>query len=80
LFIFVVLIFKVEKMETLIEPNTDVRTITYRLNRLADSQTFLMAQKSRDMQLQGIDVINLSIGEPDFDTPNHIKKAAKKVK
>jgi aspartate aminotransferase len=43
------------------------------------SATLAMAQKSRDLQAQGIDVINLSIGEPDFDTPQHIKDAAKKA-
>ncbi|MBI9059854.1 MAG: pyridoxal phosphate-dependent aminotransferase [Labilibaculum sp.] len=38
-----------------------------------------MSQKSREMKAQGIDVINLSVGEPDFNTPNHIKEAAKKA-
>ena len=46
---------------------------------MAVSATLAMAQKSRDLQAQGIDVINLSIGEPDFDTPMHIKEAAKKA-
>ncbi len=50
-----------------------------RLNKMAVSATLAMAQKSRDLQTQGIDVINLSIGEPDFDTPQHIKDAAKKA-
>jgi aspartate aminotransferase len=50
-----------------------------RLNKMAVSATLAMAQKSRDLQAQGIDVINLSIGEPDFDTPQHIKDAAKKA-
>ncbi len=50
-----------------------------RLNKMAVSATLAMAQKSRDLQAQGIDVINLSIGEPDFDTPMHIKEAAKKA-
>ncbi len=50
-----------------------------RLNKMAVSATLAMAQKSRDLQAQGIDIINLSIGEPDFDTPVHIKEAAKKA-
>lgn len=50
-----------------------------RLNRLAPSATLAMAQKSGEMKAQGIDVINMSIGEPDFNTPEHIKEAAKKA-
>ena len=50
-----------------------------RLNRLAPSQTLAMSQKSNEMKAQGIDVINLSVGEPDFNTPDHIKEAAKKA-
>lgn len=48
-----------------------------RLNRLAPSATLAMSQKSNDMKAQGIDIINLSVGEPDFNTPDHIKDAAK---
>ena len=50
-----------------------------RLNRLAPSATLAMSQKSSEMKAQGIDVINLSVGEPDFNTPDHIKEAAKKA-
>ena len=50
-----------------------------RIKSLSVSQTLAMAQKSRDMKEQGIDVINLSIGEPDFNTPDDIKEAAKKA-
>ena len=50
-----------------------------RLNRLSPSATLAMSQKSREMKAQGIDVINLSVGEPDFNTPDHIKDAAKKA-
>lgn len=50
-----------------------------RLNRLAPSATLAMSQKSGEMKAQGIDVINLSVGEPDFNTPEHIKVAAKKA-
>lgn len=50
-----------------------------RLNRLAPSATLAMSQKSSEMKAQGIDVINLSVGEPDFNTPEHIKEAAKRA-
>lgn len=44
---------------------------------MAESETLAMSQRSRELQAQGIDVINLSVGEPDFFTPDHIKTAAK---
>ena len=50
-----------------------------RLNRLAPSATLAMSQKSSEMKAQGIDVINMSVGEPDFNTPDNIKEAAKKA-
>ncbi len=50
-----------------------------RIKSLSISQTLAMAQKSRDMKDAGVDVINLSIGEPDFNTPDDIKEAAKKA-
>lgn len=53
--------------------------LSNRLNRLAPSQTLAMSQKSGEMKTQGIDVINMSVGEPDFNTPDHIKEAAKKA-
>ena len=53
--------------------------LSERLNRLAPSATLVMSQKSSEMKAQGIDVINLSVGEPDFNTPDHIKEAAKKA-
>ena len=49
-----------------------------RLNRLAPSETLAMSQKSSEMKAQGIDVINMSVGEPDFMTPDHVKEAAKR--
>ena len=49
------------------------------LNRLEPSATLAMAQKSNELKAQGIDVINLSIGEPDFNTPESIKQAAHKA-
>ncbi len=53
--------------------------LSERLNRLAPSATLAMSQKSGEMKAQGIDVINMSVGEPDFNTPDHIKEAAKKA-
>ena len=53
--------------------------LSNRLNRLAPSATLAMSQKSAEMKAQGIDVINMSVGEPDFNTPDHIKAAAKKA-
>lgn len=50
-----------------------------RLNRLAPSATLVMSQKSSEMKAAGIDVINMSVGEPDFNTPEAIKEAAKKA-
>lgn len=50
-----------------------------RINNLAESQTLAMAKKSRELQAQGKDIISLSIGEPDFNTPDFIKEAAKKA-
>ena len=53
--------------------------LSNRLNRLAPSATLAMSQKSAEMKAQGVDVINLSVGEPDFNTPDQIKEAAKKA-
>ena len=53
--------------------------LSARLNSLSPSETLAMSQKSNELKAQGIDVINLSVGEPDFNTPNHIKDAAKKA-
>ncbi|MBP3567147.1 MAG: pyridoxal phosphate-dependent aminotransferase [Paraprevotella sp.] len=50
-----------------------------RLNRLSPSATLAMSQKSSELKAQGVDVINLSVGEPDFNTPDHIKEAAIKA-
>lgn len=51
--------------------------LSLRLKNMAESETLAMSQRSRELQAQGIDVINLSVGEPDFFTPDHIKTAAK---
>jgi aspartate aminotransferase len=53
--------------------------VSARLSALSESQTIAMNQKSRELKAQGVDVINLSVGEPDFNTPDHIKAAAKKA-
>lgn len=53
--------------------------ISERVTNLSPSQTLAMSQKSSELKAQGIDVINLSVGEPDFNTPHHIKEAAKKA-
>ena len=54
-------------------------SISERIQALAVSQTLAMSQKSAELKAQGVDVINLSVGEPDFNTPDHIKEAAKKA-
>lgn len=56
-----------------------MNTLSDRLNRLAPSATLAMSQKSAELKAQGVDVINLSVGEPDFNTPDHIKEAAKRA-
>lgn len=56
-----------------------MENLSDRLNRLAPSATLAMSQKSSELRAQGVDVINLSVGEPDFNTPDHIKEAAKKA-
>ncbi|MFM6975240.1 MAG: pyridoxal phosphate-dependent aminotransferase [Sphingobacteriaceae bacterium] len=54
-------------------------TLAHRINVLSESQTIKMAKMGRELAAKGIDVINLSFGEPDFNTPEHIKDAAKKA-
>jgi aspartate aminotransferase len=53
--------------------------LSKRINSLSESQTMAMNQKTRDLQAQGIDIINLTVGEPDFFTPPHVKEAGKKA-
>lgn len=50
-----------------------------RLNRLAPSATLAMSQRSNEMKAQGINVINMSVGEPDFMTPDYVKEAGKRA-
>jgi aspartate aminotransferase len=53
--------------------------VSNRLAALSPSETLAMSQKSNELKAQGFDVINLSVGEPDFFTPDHIKQAAKQA-
>ena len=53
--------------------------LSARLAALSPSETFAMAQKSNELKAQGVDVISMSVGEPDFNTPDHIKQAAKQA-
>lgn len=53
--------------------------LSNRVNSMAESETIKMAAMARELQSKGIDVINLSLGEPDFDTPQHIKDAAERA-
>lgn len=53
--------------------------LSRRIQRMEESATIKMAQQARDLAAKGFDVIDLSLGEPDFDTPQHIKDAAKKA-
>ena len=53
--------------------------VSDRLASLSPSATLAMSQKSGELKAQGVDVINLSVGEPDFNTPDHIKEAAKQA-
>src|ERR1700749_4127209 len=53
--------------------------LSNRINNLSESATIKMAKMGRELAAKGVDVINLSFGEPDFNTPKHIKEAAKKA-
>jgi aspartate aminotransferase len=53
--------------------------VSDRLKNMAESATIKMAQLARELKSQGHEVISLSLGEPDFDTPEHIKEAATKA-
>lgn len=54
-------------------------TLSNRANRISESQTIAMARRSRELKAKGVDIISLSLGEPDFPTPEIIKEAAKKA-
>ena len=53
--------------------------ISRRVESLSPSATLAMSAKSSELRAKGVDVINLSVGEPDFNTPDHIKEAAKRA-
>ncbi|MEQ8811605.1 MAG: aminotransferase class I/II-fold pyridoxal phosphate-dependent enzyme, partial [Imperialibacter sp.] len=53
--------------------------LSKRVNALAESATLAMAKKARELKSTGVDIISLSLGEPDFKTPKHIQEAAKKA-
>ena len=56
-----------------------INAASKRLNRISVSQTLEMASRCKELQEKGVDIIDLSIGQPDFKTPSHIKEAAKKA-
>ena len=56
-----------------------MNTLSDRINAMSESATLVMAQAARELVSKGIDVINLSVGEPDFTTPQYIQEAAKKA-
>ncbi len=60
-------------------PTTSPQALARRITRMQESATLKMSQMARDLKAEGHDVISLSIGEPDFDTPQHIKDAAIKA-
>jgi aspartate aminotransferase len=57
----------------------EMEQISERIAALSPSATLAMSQKSNELKAQGVDVINMSVGEPDFNTPDHIKAAAKRA-
>ena len=56
-----------------------MNVLSDRIINLTESATLRMAALARELQQKGVNVINLSLGEPDFQTPQHIKDAAKKA-
>ncbi|MEI7597387.1 MAG: pyridoxal phosphate-dependent aminotransferase [Bacteroidota bacterium] len=66
-------------MDTMTKSSKVETNLSDRVNRLAESETLLMARKSRELQAQGLDIISLTLGEPDFNTPDYVKEAAKKA-
>jgi aspartate aminotransferase len=66
-------------MYTSINASKVMEIISNRINNLSESETLAMSRMSRNLKEQGFDVINLSLGEPDFPTPQHIKDAAKEA-
>ena len=58
---------------------TDCMQLSSLLNRFSEPETLRMAKLGRELRAKGLDIVDLSLGEPDFDTPEHIKEAAKKA-
>lgn len=58
---------------------TDCMALSSLLNRFNEPETLKMARLGRELRAKGFDIVDLSLGEPDFDTPDHIKEAAKKA-
>ncbi|MFO8002477.1 MAG: pyridoxal phosphate-dependent aminotransferase [Marinilabilia sp.] len=56
-----------------------MKQLSHRIANLAESETIAMSQRSRELRSKGYDIINLSVGEPDFPTPEHVKEAARKA-
>ena len=56
-----------------------MRVLSKRVLEMKESATLAMARKSRELKEGGVDIINLSLGEPDFDTPDNIKEACKRA-
>ncbi|MBI3171546.1 MAG: aspartate transaminase, partial [Hydrocarboniphaga effusa] len=54
-------------------------TLSHRVGRIKPSPTLAVSAKAAELKAQGIDVLSLGAGEPDFDTPEHIKDAARKA-
>jgi aspartate aminotransferase len=61
------------------QTTNQMNVLSSRINALSESQTLAMTKKARELAAQGHDVISLSVGEPDFQTPQHVKDAAKKA-
>ena len=59
--------------------DNNTQQLSRRVQNLAVSATLAMSQKSAELKASGVDVINLSVGEPDFNTPDHIKAAARRA-
>jgi aspartate aminotransferase len=59
--------------------NEKMTNVSQLISQLSPSETLLMSQKSNELKARGVDVLNLSVGEPDFHTPDHIKEAAVKA-
>jgi len=75
-FIYLVLPFLLSNCHLILK---NMEYLSDRIKSLSVSQTLAMAQKSRELKAKGIDIISLSLGEPDFNTPDYIKEAAKKA-